>query len=147
MLTGTASAEEMKEEAVRRLRSLRVMEKPVVKDFIQSGKIYRSEAFCMIWMRTPGKLFLCLNRNGITFLTRLSFRIRKLVRCTPSSLCLRIRRNGLENVRIQKMDSAMHMFTIQIHLFFQHLEELELKVLMAGWSELLKKIEITLNWR
>lgn len=44
VLTGTASAEEMKEEAVRRLRSLRVMEKPVVKDFIQSGKIYRSEA-------------------------------------------------------------------------------------------------------
>lgn len=54
-LAGTATAEEMKEEAVKRLHSLRVMENPVVREFLQSGKIYRSE---------PGGILFDLDENS-----------------------------------------------------------------------------------
>lgn len=43
-LSGTATPEEMKAEAVKRLRMLGVMENPVIRDFQTSGKIYRSES-------------------------------------------------------------------------------------------------------
>lgn len=53
--TGIADDEEMKAEFVKRLRSLQVMQNPVVKDFMKNGKIYRSE---------PGGILYDLDENS-----------------------------------------------------------------------------------